>query len=376
MPEISRDALPFEQLDFLWKRERTFEIPPEVENISRRVETSEPMIKSRSPRLPNNSRAVGGNPALEWLLESRDPSIRTLTLTEVVGKTERSGAVQQARAAIPRGPRVRTLLQEQQRDGSFGNHPYSKWTGAHWRLVSLIELGIPTGHRRALAATNDVLRWLHRGEQARPARRINGLVRRHASQEGNAIAVCVRLGRATDPLVRTLVERLLDSQWPDGGWNCDPEPRARTSSFYETITPMWGLAEYARATHDTDARAAAERAAELFLERRLFLGKRSKKVINPRWLQLHYPLYWHYDILHGLLLLSRVVGLSDPRVNKALDVLESKRRPDGTWRAGASYWKPPGRTVTGVDVVDWGRQGPNEMITLNALRVLKRSGRL
>jgi hypothetical protein len=29
-----------------------------------------------------------------------------------------------------------------------------------------------------------------------------------------------------------------------------------------------------------------------------------------------------------------------------------------------------------VEVVDWGRNGPNEMITLNALRVLKLAGRL
>lgn len=316
------------------------------------------------------------DPAVQWLLKSEDPSVRALTLTDVLGKTSRTKAVQEALAAIPGGPRLRALLHGQQRDGSFGNHPYSKWTGAHWRLVSLVELGIPAGHRQALAATGDVLRWLYRGEHARRGPRVNGLVRRHASQEGNAIAVCVRLGRVKDPLVSGLVDRLLDSQWPDGGWNCDISPGAHTSSFYETITPMWGLSEYARATGDKDARAAAERAAELFLERRLFRARRSKRVINPRWLQLHYPLYWHYDVLHGLLLLSRVVGLSDPRYNYALDVVESKRRPDGTWRAGGSYWKPPGRTVSGVDVVDWGRRGPNEMITLNALRVLRAAGRL
>jgi hypothetical protein len=31
---------------------------------------------------------------------------------------------------------------------------------------------------------------------------------------------------------------------------------------------------------------------------------------------------------------------------------------------------------TAVEVVDWGRGGPNEMITLNALRVLAAAGRL
>lgn len=135
-----------------------------------------------------------------------------MTLTDVLGKTGRTKAVREARAAIPRGPRVRALLSGQDSDGGFGKGPYSKWTGSHWRLVSLVELGIPGGHKRALAASDDVLRWLHRGEHARPAPRVNGLVRRHASQEGNAIAVCARLGRADDPLVRALVDRLLDSQ--------------------------------------------------------------------------------------------------------------------------------------------------------------------
>ena len=31
--------------------------------------------------------------------------------------------------------------------------------------------------------------------------------------------------------------------------------------------------------------------------------------------------------------------------------------------------------VSNVEIVDWGRSGPNEFITLNALRVLKAAGR-
>jgi hypothetical protein len=32
--------------------------------------------------------------------------------------------------------------------------------------------------------------------------------------------------------------------------------------------------------------------------------------------------------------------------------------------------------VSNVEIVDWGRNGWNEMITLNALRVLKTTGRM
>lgn len=62
-------------------------------------------------------------------------------------------------------------------------------------------------------------------------------------------------------------------------------------------------------------------------------------------------------------------------MNEALDIVESKRGSDGTWGAGGWYWRQLGKTVSGADVVDWGRQGPNQMITLNALRVLRAAGR-
>ena len=43
--------------------------------------------------------------------------------------------------------------------------------------------------------------------------------------------------------------------------------------------------------------------------------------------------------------------------------------------SGGRWWKPPGSTTT-PEVVDWGRSGPNQMITLNALRALKAADRL
>ena len=45
-------------------------------------------------------------------------------------------------------------------------------------------------------------------------------------------------------------------------------------------------------------------AAELFLEHRLFRSMSTGQVINRRWLDLHYPPYWHYDTLHALMILS------------------------------------------------------------------------
>jgi len=316
------------------------------------------------------------DPAIQWLLRSEDPSIRYLTLTEVLGEPVDSHEAQSARKQIPDGPRVRALLAGQQPDGGFGVHAYQKWGGAHWRLVSLVELGFPAGEQRALAAVGQVLRWLSGDAHRRAIRRINGLTRRCASQEGNALAVCSRLGATGDQRVRKLAESLVDWQWPDGGWNCDKDKGAHHSSFYESLSPLWGLIEYHRITGDADALEAADRASEFFLKHRLFRSDKTGEVINPEWLQLHYPLYWHYDILQALRILGRFEKLTDSRLEEALDVVQSKRLPDGRWQPEGYYWRPPGKRAPSVEVVDWRRHGPNEMLTLNALRVLKCAGRL
>jgi hypothetical protein len=257
------------------------------------------------------------------------------------------------------------LLSGQQADGSFGVHPYTKWTGAHWRLISLVELGIPGKSRAARAAASTVLDWI-----AAPSDPVVGAgkERRHASMEGNALAVCCRLGMAHSLRVRHLAEVLLRSQWPDGGWNCDLNPDAHRSSFHETLGPIWGLIEYHRGTGDGRARKAARRAGELLLEHRLFRSLGTGDVIHPEWLQIHWPHYWHYDFFHGLRAIATLGMLSDPRADEALETLAKKRRDDGTWRtSGERYWQRSGES--NVEVVDWG--DAHEIVTAAALAMLQ-----
>ena len=240
-------------------------------------------------------------------------------------------------------------------------HPYGEWRGAHWRLVSATELGVADG--RAWPLADDVLEWL-----ASPTRRVRvlpGLPRRHASQEGNAILASTRVGLGQDARVLTLVDLLLESQWPDGGWNCDERPQAHHSSFHESCAPMLGLAEHAMATGDRRSLQAAERAADFFLRHRLFRSESSGRVIHHEFVKLHYPPYWHYDFLRGLLGLQCLGRLGDARAGEALDLLRSKRRPDGRWKAdGRRYWNP------GTEVVDWTSGLAADLLTEAAERVL------
>jgi hypothetical protein len=308
--------------------------------------------------------------AVQWLSDSEEPAIRLLARRDLLGED-----APRDRYAILDGPMVRSLLAGQQADGGFGGHPYRKWSGAHWRLVSLVELEVPGGEPRAVAAADRVLRWLTVGGTRTRTEPRGDPPRSDASIEGNAVATCTRLGLASDPRVRVLVDGLIAWQWPDGGWNCDPSATGRRSSFHETHATMWGLHEYATATGDAAAAQAARRAAELLLEHRLYRSGGVGDAIHPSWVVLHYPAYWHYDVLQGLVLLSRMGLAGDPRAADALDIIEARRLPDGRWRPGAYWWSPPGSGRPTPEVVDWGRGGPSEMLTLNALRVLKAAGR-
>ena len=328
------------------------------------------------------------DPAIQWLLNSDDPSVRFFTLTDLLEGTSHSREATAALNQILDGPRVNALFAGQRagkrttadsfaaHSGGFGVHPYKKWDGAHWRLVSLVELGIPAHEPRAVAAADQVLQWLTGESHRSRIKTINGRVRRCGSQEGNALAVCSRLGLIDDPRVQYLARSLIAWQWPDGGWNCDKRPSANHSSFYESLAPMWGLIEWHRVTGDEAALQAAQRTAEMFLRHRSFRSTTTGEVIDPEWLKLHYPLYWHYDVLQALVIFSRLRPLNDPRMEEALDLIEAKRQPDGCWQAEGFYWVMRGKRTSNVEVVNWGRRGPNEMITLNALRVLKAAGRV
>jgi hypothetical protein len=308
--------------------------------------------------------------AVAWLLAADEPAVRHLTRRAVLGEDSAPN-----RATIMAGPWVSALLAGQQDDGGFGGDPYRKWTGAHWRLVSLAELDVPAADPRVAAVAEHVLTWIVDNLRYRP-RVIDGMPRSHASVHGNALGACARLGLAGDERTERLAEAIISWQWPDGGWNCDNRADGHRSSFHESLRTAWGLLEYAAATGHAGAREAADRAVELFLQHRVFRRGGTGEPINARWLSMPYPSYWHYDVLSALLVIAQAGRCTDRRATDALDLLEKKRRPDGRWNAQAQWWRA-GNSKTTPEVVDWGSAGePNLMVTINALRVLTAAGRM
>lgn len=247
-------------------------------------------------------------------------------------------------------------------------HPYKKWGGAHWRLISAVELGV-RGDPRTEPMLDRVLAWLAKPRRFEGVPVVQGRARRCASQEGNALWVTCHLGRADDGAL--LAEHLVRWQWPDGGWNCDQRPAIAHSSFHETVWPLRGLLAYHEVVGDPSALDAARRAGELLLRHRLFRSERTGTVIDPQWLDLHWPPTWRYDVFQGLRALAKLGWVDREEATDALDWLCERRRDDGTWTtSGRRWWKRPGSAEGGVEVVDWGELG-DQIVTAHAEAVLR-----
>ena len=304
-----------------------------------------------------------------------EPALAWKLAVNILGKDEDSPEARHARAEVREAPLVKALIETC--DRSHG--AYKKWDGPHWVLSILSDLGYPANDEALRPFMEDTFNtWMSKEHETKHLRVIDGRVRRCASQEGYAIWCSLRLGFA-DSRTEELVNRLLKWQWPDGGWNCDKVPEANTSSFMETLIPLRALALYAKVAGDAKASAAAERAAGVFLTRQLFKRRSDGQIINHRFVLLHYPLYWHYDILFGLKVMAEAGFIGDPRCADALALLESRRLPDGGFPAEQSYARTNRPQLSGYSPVSWGgtsRKIMNPFVTADALYVLRMAGRL
>lgn len=311
---------------------------------------------------------------LSALLEADDPAIRYKTHFHVMGESARSKKARARRKEIANSPRARALLSERNARGEIERSVYSKWDGAHWVLYGLAEIEYPPGDMSLVPLREQVLTFLFSDKYAGWIRHVKGITRIHASIDANAIWYLHTLGLAEDERVERLVERLLETQWRDGGWNCDVRATGDTSSVHESLLPLRALVVHARVTRNPKVRAAAERCAEFFLKRRLYKRLLDGKVMDRRFILLHFPRYWHYDVLGGLMAMWEGGWLDDPRCGDALDLIESRQLPGGGWTADLNFYR---HTRTGApssrSLVAWGPAGKktrNDFVTVEALTVL------
>lgn len=312
------------------------------------------------------------------LAGSAEPSIRYILKKEYFEVDLSLPEMIALREEIRTSERVCTMLADRQADGSLPVHAYSKWKGAFWTLLQLVDLGYPENDPSLIPLREQIYTWLFDPARLKAIPQINGRWRRCALQEGGAVLLLVRLGLA-DERVPQLVELLLKWQWEDGGWNCDKDPSAHHSSFNESLIPLRGLNAYARVSGDPLVKAAVERTTELLLAHRLYKHHDRDAILTPKFTELAFPPYWHYDFLSGLVAMQEVGALQDPRCADALDLLESMRLPDGGIAAQRSYYRVSKRNAAGVSAVTWGgvsQTQSNDWLTVRSLGILRQAGRI
>jgi hypothetical protein len=174
--------------------------------------------------------------------------------------------------------------------------------------------------------------------------------------------------KVDEAALHSIVDFIISEQMPDGGFNCESTRYNPVhSSLHTTISILEGIQEYLTNGYSYRRleldRIAAE-AREFILQHRLYLSDRTGEVIDKRLLMLSYPSRWRYDILRALDYFQAAGIAYDLRMQPALDVLQKKRRKDGTWPVQAKH---PGQVHFDMEKTG----APSRWNTLRALRVLK-----
>jgi hypothetical protein len=302
---------------------------------------------------------------LDWLLDS-DPAIRWQVLRDLTDAPAEQ--VQDERARVATEGWGARLLALQDEDGQWDGGTYfparvedseegQPWTATTYSLLLLRDLGLDPSSdeaRGAVALVEANSRWEEGGQPF-----FSGEV--EPCVNGMAVALGAYFGVDVD----AVVARLLGEQLDDGGWNCEAERGSTRSSFGTTINVLEGLLEHERATGGSPSSEGARlRGEEYLLERGLLRRSTTGELINPAWLQLSFPTRWHYDVLRGLEYFRAVGDPPDGRIEEAVEVVRSRRQPDGRWLLEHSH---PGRIHFSMEDGDG---HPSRWNTLRALRVL------
>jgi hypothetical protein len=314
-------------------------------------------------------------PLLRWLLTDSDPAVRRRVRIELLGMSTEDPEVVSDTRALGNEGWSKALLGLQLPGGQWDTPADApddlyipKYIATNWRLIVLSDLGLTREHPRIRRAAELLLeRW------GGPMGNLGGKGS-ETCITGNAVRYLYRFGYGGDPRVEAARDWLVSEQKSDGGWHCFPSERG-TLDAWEALA---AFAEYPPAERTPGMKRAIERGVEFFLERELLVEDGT--TYEP-WTRIHYPTHYYYDFLVGLEMITRLGDGRDPRLRRALELLEHKRNSEGSWNLEADQPDAPVTDDYQVTppyypfVIE--RPGaPSRWATLTALGVLSRAGRL
>ncbi|WP_299365583.1 hypothetical protein [Winogradskyella sp.] len=298
---------------------------------------------------------------IDWLLKG-DVSIQYQTHRDLLSKQRDD--LQERIASEGFGAQ---FLSQQQPNGHWGQTFYQpKWISTHYTLLDICHLKPERDNRIAKKAIKLILSKGYADDGGIP---LGPSTMKHSDVCVNALFLkYASYFNTEEKKLRPIVYNLLNEKMQDGGFNCRlNRSGAVHSSLHSTLSVLEGLTEYLNAGHTylkPEVLNAIASSKEFMLLHQLFLSDKTGNIIDKKFLQLSYPRRWRYDILSALDYLQYSKTPWDNRMQKAIDVILSKRNKNGTWNLQAKH---PGQTH--FDMEKAGQ--PSRCNTLRALRVLK-----
>ena len=311
---------------------------------------------------------------MEWLLEPSQPAVRYLAMRDLLEGTSR-GDLEEARRAVPSKGWVAAILSRQKPGGHWvrGDRLYRpKYTSTNWMLLTLSDLGVTREDPRIAESCS---LWMDKFSKKDGGFNTEGARKSEHCLTCNPARALIKFGYADDPRVGSAFDWLVRTQQKNGGWHC--------WAFSGTIDSWEGLsafAVYPRQKWTKKMKESVERGCEFYLSRELH---RQGAHYDP-WYRFHFPYHYYYDLLVGLDVITELGHVEDGRLDFAVAFLKKKRKKDGRWNLDAVHpdylnggkwpdWFPKYKDRYEPFALEKPRQ-PSKMITLRALRVLKRLG--
>jgi hypothetical protein len=268
---------------------------------------------------------------IPWLLASRTPSIRYLTLRRLLNRPEADAEVRVTRREMTASGPIPAILAGQTERGNWaGERSYytPKYVSTHWSMTLLTELAADRQDERLrrgagfmLAATEDELRAGGHGMSC---------------FWGNLLRYTLHAGLGDDPRAAGVVAWLV-RDGIEAGWRC--QINNELSCAWGATRALWGLAGLPAENRSPEVAAAIESGLAFLLASHHLVEADypTPGRVHSLWSRLNFPLFYQADILFVLRVAAELGALDRPGAQPALAWLTGRRSANGRWRGANPF---------------------------------------
>ncbi len=320
----------------------------------------------------------------DWLLEEENPSVRYFTLKDILDQPEDDPVTQKAKREIMQTGIVPEILRKQQESAYLQTYPQfytAKYKGLVWQLITLAEMGATVNSQikeqceYLLCNSQENLDGgfaMHQAAKTGGGRRTEVI----PCLTGNMVWSLIRFGYLDDPRLQKGLDWLTRHMRFNDGTEDEPQvpPYNRYEMCWGRHTCHMGVVKALKAfsaipedRRTPSVKDTIGKSIEFILIHHIY--KRShnlRRTSKPGWLKFGFPLMYQTDTLEMLEILSEL-GVKDPRMDDALNLVVSKQDDMGRWRIENTY-------NSDRLLIPIGQKGDqSKWLTLKALRVFKRA---